>query len=86
MEGETGPTSILSDAVKKGSQILISCRNNKKLIARVRAYDRHCNMVLEDVKEMWVETPKGKPILKDRFISKLFLRGDNVIAVLKNPN
>lgn len=40
-------------------------------------------MVLENVKEMWTETPrvtsgnkKGKPIHKDRFISKMFLRGD----------
>ena len=28
---------------------------------------------------------KGKPINKDRFISKMFLRGDSVIIVLKNP-
>jgi small nuclear ribonucleoprotein D2 len=49
-------------------------------------------MVLEDVKEMWTELPKtgkGKkkanPVAKDRFISKMFLRGDSVILVLKNP-
>lgn len=33
--------------------------------------------VLENVKEMWTEVPKGKgkqPINKDRFISKMFLR------------
>jgi small nuclear ribonucleoprotein D2 len=41
-------------------------------------------MVLENVKEMWTETPKSqkglkqaKPINKDRFISKMFLRGDS---------
>lgn len=34
-------------------------------------------MVLENVKEMWTETPrgsggkKGKPVNKDRFISKM---------------
>jgi small nuclear ribonucleoprotein D2 len=35
---------------------------------------------------MWTEVPKGngagkkaKPITKDRFISKMFLRGDSVI-------
>lgn len=45
-------------------------------------------MVLENVKEMWSETPrlsdgkKGRPINKDRFISKMFLRGDSVILVL----
>jgi small nuclear ribonucleoprotein D2 len=41
-------------------------------------------MVLENVKEMWTEFPKGaqkgkKPVNKDRFISKMFLRGDSVI-------
>lgn len=32
--------------------------------------------------EMWTEIPKGKgkkPVNKDRFISKLFLRGDSVV-------
>ena len=71
-------------------QVLINCRNNKKLLGRVKAFDRHCNMVLENVKEMWTEIPKGgkkkaKAVNKDRFISKMFLRGDSVILVLKNP-
>lgn len=28
---------------------------------------------------------KGKAVNKDRFISKMFLRGDSVILVLRNP-
>jgi small nuclear ribonucleoprotein D2 len=39
-------------------QVLINCRNNRKLLARVKAFDRHCNMVLENVKEMWTEAPR----------------------------
>lgn len=37
-------------------------------------------MVLENVKEMWTETPrvaggkKGRPVNKDRFISKMLVR------------
>ncbi|CAK9092250.1 Probable small nuclear ribonucleoprotein Sm D2 (Sm-D2) (snRNP core protein D2) [Durusdinium trenchii] len=57
-------------------QVLINCRNNRKILARVKAFDRHSNMVLENVREMWTE---------DRFISKMFLRGDSVILVLRNP-
>jgi len=38
-----------------GAQVLINCRNNRKLLGRVKAFDRHCNMVLENVKEMWTE-------------------------------
>jgi len=87
-EFTSGPLSILQTAVRSHAQVLISCRNNRKLLARVKAFDRHCNMVLENVKEMWTETPrtsagkKGRPVNKDRFISKMFLRGDSVILVL----
>lgn len=35
--------------------MLINCRNNRKLLARVKAFDRHCNMILENVKEFWTE-------------------------------
>ncbi|KAI8393602.1 small nuclear ribonucleoprotein Sm D2 [Radiomyces spectabilis] len=90
MEFNTGPLSVLQQAVKNNNQILISCRNNHKMLARVKAFDRHCNMVLENVKEMWTETPrtgkgaKAKPVNKDRFVSKMFLRGDTVVLVLRN--
>ena len=49
-------------------------------------------MVLENVKEMWTEAPrtgkgkaKAKPVNKDRYIAKMFLRGDSVILILRNP-
>jgi len=91
-EFNTGPLSVLTHSVKNNTQVLINCRNNKKLLGRVKAFDRHCNMVLENVKEMWTEVPKtgkgkkkSKPVNKDRYISKMFLRGDSVILVLRNP-
>lgn len=91
-EFNTGPLSVLTQSVKNNTQVLINCRNNRKLLGRVKAFDRHCNMLLENVKEMWTEVPKSgkgkkkaKPVNKDRFISKMFLRGDGVILVLKNP-
>lgn len=46
-EFTTGPFSVLTKTVKENTQVLISCRNNKKLLGRVKAFDRHCNMVLE---------------------------------------
>lgn len=42
---DVGPLSILKRAVEKEKQVLINVRNNKKLLARVKAFDRHCNMV-----------------------------------------
>ena len=47
-----------------------------------------------EFKTWWISTliliffsgkKKAKPVNKDRFISKMFLRGDSVILVLKNP-
>ncbi|CAO3622604.1 unnamed protein product [Cunninghamella echinulata] len=82
--------NLIQDLFKNNNQVLISCRNNHKLLARVKAFDCHCNMVLENVKEMWTETPKtgkgtkSKAVNKDRFVSKMFLRGDTVVLVLRN--
>lgn len=73
-----GPFSLLYNACNSGNQVLINTRGNRKLLARVKAFDRHCNMVLENVKEMWTEKPrggaKGKLVNRDRFISKMYVR------------
>jgi small nuclear ribonucleoprotein D2 len=83
----SGPLSVLYRAVSSNTQVLINVRNNHKLLCRVKAFDRHCNLVLEDVKEMWSERGKGGKgsVSKDRFVSKMFLRGDSVIVVVANP-
>ncbi|AFZ79718.1 hypothetical protein BEWA_025670 [Theileria equi strain WA] len=57
----------------------------------VKAFDRHCNMILTDARELWTETvkvggKKQRSSIKDRHLSRVFLRGDSVIVVLKNPN
>ena len=92
--GGGGHLCGVSDAApaRRRLQVLINLRNNRKLLAHIKAFDRHCNMVLENVKEMWTEIPKagkGKkgsaPQNKERFINKMFLRGDSVILVLRNP-
>ena len=92
-ECATGPLSLLLHSMRTNSQVLINVRNNHQLLARVKAFDRHCNMVLENVEEVWTEVPKtgkgkkkAKPVNKERYISKMFLRGDSVILVLRNPN
>lgn len=84
-----GPLSLIQNSVKTGAPVMIHCRNNHKLLAKVKAFDRHCNLLLEDVKELWTETTrnsKGKVIKstsKERYIVKMFLRGDSVIIVLR---
>ena len=83
-----GPYSVLTKAAEKQIQVMIYCRNNRKLIGRVKIFDRHCNMILQDVTEIWSTPPKGasrNAPPKERSIPKLFLRGDTVVSVLLNP-
>ena len=39
-EFNTAPLSVLTQSVKNNTQVLINCRNNKKLLGRVKAFDR----------------------------------------------
>lgn len=41
----SSPLSVLQSAVRSGTQILVALRNNRKLLGRVKAFDRHANMV-----------------------------------------
>ena len=52
--------SILKQAIQSDKEVLIFCRSGKKLTAKVKAFDRHMNMVLENVQELWTEIPKVK--------------------------
>ena len=40
----SGPMSILYTAVRNNTQVLVNVRNNHKLLGRVKAFDRHCNL------------------------------------------
>lgn len=81
--------SVLQTSMNNETPVMVYCRNNHKLLAKVKAFDRHCNMILEDVKEIWTEVAKNskgkviKSTTKERFVAKLFLRGDSVILVIK---
>lgn len=39
-----GPLSVLWHSVKNNTQVLVNVRNNHKLLGRVKAFDRHCNL------------------------------------------
>lgn len=41
---QSGPFSVLYNAVKGNTQVLVNVRNNHKILGRVKAYDRHMNL------------------------------------------
>ena len=47
-ELSTGPIRVLRDFVRSGIKIMINCTNSKRLLGRLKAFDRHFNMVLEE--------------------------------------
>lgn len=62
------------------------------LICQINVFVCFVLRLLEDVKEMWTENSKGgkgktrgKAVNKDRYVSKMFLRGDSVIIIVSNP-
>lgn len=84
-----GPFSVLTNALERRSPLLVSLRNGHKLLGTVKAFDRHCNLVMTDVTEVWTErgrrgkgAKKARAANKERFLPKLFLRGDSVILVV----
>lgn len=77
-----GPLSILTQAVNKKTPVLVSCRNNKKLFGRVKAFDKHFNMIMEDVQELWEavpdhlkDQPGAKKVVQDRYVYYSYYHG-----------
>jgi small nuclear ribonucleoprotein D2 len=78
------PFTLLDRCITDRVPCLVSCRHNKKLYGTLRAYDKHFNLIMEHVREIWQESqPDRPPDLRERFISRLFVRGDGVIFIVR---
>nr|UXY87624.1 small nuclear ribonucleoprotein SM D2 [Cryptomonas curvata] len=81
------PFSLLTDTITLNRPVVIFTRNNKKLFGYLRAFDKHMNLALENVRELFSIKNKNKNRNKnityhERYISKLLLRGDTIILIL----
>eukprot|EP00744_Colponema_vietnamica_P013921 GILI01019517.1.p1 GENE.GILI01019517.1~~GILI01019517.1.p1 ORF type:complete len:112 (-),score=25.83 GILI01019517.1:78-413(-) len=79
----TGPFSLLNTAVNSHHEVLVVCRDGRRLFAKVRAFDKHFNMLLMDVLEMVASRANPEEFDTRKFPS-LFLRGDTVVYVTKS--
>ncbi|KAK4531402.1 hypothetical protein CCYA_CCYA08G2259 [Cyanidiococcus yangmingshanensis] len=78
------PFMLLDRCVTDATPCLVSCRHNKKLYGTLRAYDKHFNLIMEHVREIWQESkPDNSVDLRERFIPRLFVRGDGVIFIVR---
>ena len=86
-----GPMRLLTAACATHTPILVHMRNDHRLVGRVRAFDRHCNLVMEGVREWWREGGGGKGrgvkrrrgVERERHVPKMFIRGDSIIMVVQ---
>jgi len=84
-----GPFSLLKTITYSNSKIIVSSNDNHKFYGYLKGFDRHSNLFLEDVTEIWKEEIKvknrktKKTILKEKFIPKMFFRGDSIIMIAK---
>ncbi|AFM99254.1 Sm-like ribonucleoprotein subunit D2 [Encephalitozoon hellem ATCC 50504] len=82
-----GPLSLVHRAMVKMMPVLVSLRNNRKVVGKVIAYDRHYNLLMEDAKELGTMRGKNRGKKKrqgcgfSRRLGNVFIRGDTVILV-----
>jgi small nuclear ribonucleoprotein D2 len=75
-----GPFSVLYNAQRSDDKVAVACRFGGVMVGKVLAFDKHFNMVLQDVMEISV----GQGAVQ-RDLGSIFLRGDGVIYVLRMP-
>ena len=66
------PLDTLNEARNK--RIILELKNNKQLIGKLKAFDIHINIVLEDVEER----VDGKVTRK---MGSVFIRGDTIVLI-----
>ncbi|KAH9411386.1 LSM domain-containing protein [Ordospora pajunii] len=81
-----GPLMLIRRCMVSRKPVIVSLRNNRKVIGCVVAYDRHYNMLLMDAVETGVTGSKNKGAKKrgrqvNRRLGSVFIRGDTVILV-----
>jgi len=60
--------------VARGKKIIVELKNGKQIIGKLRAFDMHINIVLDDVEERVDGELKRK-------IGTAFVRGDTIILI-----
>ncbi len=68
------PFDLLQRCQQNKGKVVVLLRNDTKLEARIRGFDQHINLVLYDCVEFDRHGAR-----KD--LSKIVLRGDNVVAI-----
>ncbi|TFF95016.1 RNA-binding protein [Candidatus Thorarchaeota archaeon] len=66
-----------------GAQVLVELRGKRKLRGKLRGYDQHLNLILEDADEISFDDEAEQETIE--VIKTVIVRGDNVVLVSPPP-
>ena len=66
-----------------GAQVLVELKGKKKIKGKLRGYDQHLNLILENAEEISVDPESGEQIIE--VVKTVIVRGDNVVIVSPPP-
>ncbi|MGY5853864.1 MAG: LSm family protein [Candidatus Thorarchaeota archaeon] len=75
------PMELLANSI--GAQVLVELKGRRKIRGRLRGYDQHLNLILEDADEIAIEPEAETETVTQ--INTVIVRGDNVVIVSPPP-
>ncbi len=66
-----------------GSQVLVELKSRKKIRGKLRGYDTHLNLILEDAEEFKTDPETDEQTIVQ--LDTVIVRGDNVVIVSPPP-
>jgi len=80
-----GPMSVLRNLFQKKKRVRVLIRGaaqiKSHLTGLLRAFDKHCNLILIDVHETRRKTATNEGSTPVKYRRQLFVRGENVVVV-----
>lgn len=75
------PMELLQKSI--GGHILVELKGNRKLKGKLRGYDQHLNLIIEDADEIYFNPETEQEQIES--IQTIIVRGDNVVIVSPPP-
>jgi len=71
------PMELLQHSI--GGQVLVELKGKKIIKGKLRGYDQHLNLILEDAEEISFNPETDEQIIEN--VKTVIVRGDNVVIV-----
>lgn len=66
-----------------GGHILVELKGRRKIKGRLRGFDQHLNLIIEDADEIYVDPETNEEHVES--VATIIVRGDNVVIVSPPP-